>query len=88
MVLLLNWKTTLKKRAGFYIRNGLSYVRRTDLERENTHLLIIDVKIDVPIRIINVYRSFRPQGLLSADALFKVQLEIIKDALAPNCYVM
>ena len=29
-----------KKRAGFYIRNDLSYIRRYDLERENTHLYL------------------------------------------------
>ena len=77
-----------KKRAGFYIRNNLSYIRRFDLERENTHLLIIDVKLDVTVRIINVYRSFRPQGLMSASDLFEAQLELIKGALAPTCFVI
>ena len=42
----------------------------------------------MPIRIINIYRSFRPQGLLSADDLFKAQLEIIKGAMVPNCFVI
>ena len=58
------------------------------MEKENTHLLIIDVKAEVPIRVINVYRSFRPQGLMSADALFKAQLDLIKGAVAPNCFVI
>ena len=58
------------------------------MEKENTHLLIIDIKVDVPIRIINVYRSFRPQGLMSADTLFKAQLELIRGAVAPNCFIM
>ena len=63
-------------------------LRQYDLERESTHLLIIDVKVNVPICIINVYRSFRPQGSMSADALFKAQLEIIKGAMMPNCFVI
>ena len=77
-----------KKRAGIFIRKDISYKRRLDLERENTHLLIIDVKAEVPFRVINVYRSFRPQGLMSADALFKAQLDLIKGALSPNCFVI
>ena len=51
-------------------------------------MLIIDVKVDVTICIKNIYRSFRPQGLMSADALFKAQLELIKGALAPDCFVI
>ena len=32
-----------KKRAGIYIRNGIKYRRRTDLERPDLHIVIIDV---------------------------------------------
>ena len=44
----------VKKRVGILIRTDIEYVRRTDLEVNDIHLLIIDVKLDVVVRIINV----------------------------------
>ena len=38
--------------------------------------------------IISMYRSFRPPGLVSPDAFFKVQLGILKNALMSNSYIM
>ena len=77
-----------KKRAGIYIRSDLKYVRRSDLENGDRHLVIIDVLSHKPIRIINVYRSFRPQGGISPEAFFLAQLDVIKKALTKNCFVM
>ena len=36
-----------KKRAGFYIRNDISYIRRLDLEINNVHVLVVDVDADI-----------------------------------------
>ena len=48
---------------------------------------IIDVCLDVKIRLINVYRSFRPLGM-SPNKLFENQLKIIQKALKNNCIIM
>ena len=32
-----------KKRAGFFIIKDITYVRRKDLEKENCHMLVLDV---------------------------------------------
>ena len=49
-----------KKRVGIYIKNGVNYTRRSDLELENYHVVIIDKHSTRPLRLINLYRSFRP----------------------------
>ena len=77
-----------KKRAGIYIRRDVRYKRRHDLEEPNYHIVIIDVMCNVNMRIINLYRSFRPQGMVSPDTFFSNQLRIIKNALSNNCYIM
>ena len=76
-----------KKRVGIYITSSLNYIRRQELEKTGFHVVIVDVICIPPIRIINVYRSFRPSGI-SPNKFFETQLEIVKNALTSNCYVM
>ena len=38
-----NEMNDLKSRCGIYVRNNVSYVRRTDLEVKNMHIVIIDI---------------------------------------------
>ena len=45
----------ISKRAGFYSSTDILYERSSDLEKENVHVVIIDVKVDVLVRVINVY---------------------------------
>ena len=77
-----------KKRAGIYLQNDLNYVRRDDLEKEDFHIVIVDVFTNVKIRIINVYRSFRPPNRMTPDAFFVEQIKILSNALCNNCFVM
>ena len=72
---------TFKKRARIYLKKELKYTRRTDLEKENFHVVIIDVFLNVKIRIINIYRSFRPPNGMTPDVFFAEQLRILKNAL-------
>ena len=53
-----------KKRVGVYIKDNLKYLRRTDLEGENSHIIVIDIECKTTItkRLINLYRSFNPIG--------------------------
>ena len=48
---------TVKKRSGIYIQKDIKYVRRLDLEKENHHIVIIDVMSKITLRIISLYRS-------------------------------
>ena len=72
---------TVKKRVGIYVNRKINYTRRTDLETEDSHIIIIDVHLEYDLRIINIYRSFRPQGLLSPMKFFENQLKCIKKSL-------
>ena len=49
---------------------------RYDLEKKGHHIVIIDVCVETKLRIINVYRSFRPYGMSPAK-LFENQLKIL-----------
>ena len=66
----------MKKRVGIYIRKkDIKYTRRTDLEKPDCHVVIIDVLASTNFRIINLNRSFRPQGgshlmSFSVDCIF------------------
>ena len=51
-----------KIRTGIYIKKGINYTRRTDLELPNLHVVIIDCMTDVNFRVISLYRSFHPPG--------------------------
>ena len=44
---------TTKKRVGIYIRKNIKYRRREDLEKAGMHIVIIDVMLDVQIRVIS-----------------------------------
>ena len=77
-----------KKRAGIYLKNDIKYIRRLDLEKENFHIVVVDVITDVKIRVINVYRSFRPPNSMTPEDFFVEQLKVIKKALCINCYIM
>ena len=46
---------TLVSRVAFYISNVVEYIRRTDLEGDDSNLIIIDLMGSVRRRIINVY---------------------------------
>ena len=61
---------TDKRRVGTYIRNGTEYVRRKDLEKTDSHVIIIDVSVNIKLRIINMYRSFRPLGGVGVSDVF------------------
>ena len=71
----------LKKRSGIYIKKTIKYQRRNDLEKENCHVVIIDIVAADILRLICVYRSFRPQDLMSPIILFEKQLGIINKLL-------
>ena len=74
----------VKSRVSFYINERVKYTRRNDLEGINSNLIIIDINGIKPVRLINIYRSFRPQENITAREKFKYQLGLIKDAMNSN----
>ena len=81
-------KNTTKLRSGIYIKDSISYTRRTDLEEENTHVVIIDINDRKKTRIINIYRAFNPPPGLTQKALFDKQIQILNNAANPNVIIM
>ena len=77
-----------KSRVGIYLRNDVIYQRRTDLEDTNCHIVVVDVSCEIKIRIINVYRTFRPPDGSSSTEFFLKQISVLKKALCKNCYIM
>ena len=53
---------SVKSRVGFYISKDINYVRRSDLEGKDSNIIIIDLVDEFKLRVINIYRSFAPQG--------------------------
>ena len=51
------------------------------------HIVIVDIIGIKCIRIINVYRSFRPLDM-TPSIFFDTQLEIVANALCHDCYIL
>ena len=76
---LLTENNDVKMRTGVYIRNGMNYTRQSELEGLNNGLVIVDVKLQIPFRIICVYRVFNPPGNFTQHSYFTSQLQLIKN---------
>ena len=57
-------------------------------EDQDFHIVVVDVILNVKIRIINIYWSFRPPNLMTPEAFFVEQLYILNNAMCKNCYIM
>ena len=79
---------TSKKRVGVYINKNIKYRRRDDLEETNTHVIIIDLLLSHTIRLISLYRSFRPPDGMSASQFFNKQLTLIEKSSTRNMFVL
>ena len=71
----------VKSRVATYIKDNINYNRRPELEGKNSNLLIIDIEQEPRFRIINIYRSFNPQGGMHQKEKFRYQLQLIKNAI-------
>ena len=78
-------KNSIKARCCTYIRGGVPYVRRDDLEGMDNNLVIIQMKTNTQsYLIINLYRSFSQQGAVTPESRFTAQVNIIKSAILNN----
>ena len=67
-------QNTQNARVAFYISNSITYIRRRDLEGQDSNIIIIDLMGVTKWRLINIYRSFSPQHNLSQRDKFLYQL--------------
>ena len=78
-------KNSIKARCCTYVRGGVPYVRRDDLEGMDNNLVIIQMKTNTQsYLIINLYRSFSQQGAVTPELRFTAQVNIIKSAILNN----
>jgi len=77
-----------KKRIATYIKTSVQYKRRNDLEKPNLHLIILDIQANPPMRVITLYRTFRPQDASSPREHFKNQLNLINEATTNNTVLL
>ena len=76
---------SVKSRCCTYVRSGIPYVRRSDLEGMDNNLVIIDVVLGKKkFVIINLYRSFAEQHNVSTTVRFATQLDIISQTISNN----
>ena len=77
-----------KIRTAIYIKNGVNYTRRKDLEIKNFHVVIVDLNTTNKLRLINIYRTFAPQDDVTPKEKFAQQLITISNAMTENCIIM
>ena len=75
---------SLKSRTGVYVRDTIDYERRTDLEGQDKHLVILDLLGEKKMRIINLYRTFNPQNGATPRGYFLEQLALIRLAFTKD----
>ena len=78
----------VKGRVAIYVAEGVKYVRRQDLEGTNSNMIIMDIKLNKTLRIINMYRSFNPQNNVNPREKFIYQLDLIKNAMTQNTILL
>ena len=76
----LSENNSTKARTGMYINNLIPYQRRTDLEKVDCGVIIIDIKLSKNYRIIGLYRTFTPNNGTSEYNYFKNQMDIITNS--------
>ena len=76
---------TQKRRIAIYIKNNIAYKRRTGLEKENLHTIILDVGTT---RVITIYRTFKPQDNSSSRDNFRKQLNLINTATTQSTILL
>ena len=77
-----------KRRVAIYVKNSISYKRRIELEKENLHVIVLDIEINPPVRIITIYRTFNPQIQCTPRENFREQLNIINNATTTSTILL
>ncbi len=76
-----------KIRVGTYISNSIKYKRRNDLEMKNGHMIVIDLLSGQGLRMVNIYRSFKPDDA-GEITFFENQLSCLESLITDNVIIM
>ena len=77
-------KTSYKARCAIAIKNNIQYNRRSDLENQDSSLMIVDVDCLEKLRIINVYCQFNPPHNFTQIDHFSQQLVTIHNSITSS----
>ena len=77
-----------KKRVATYIKTSIQNKRRNNLEKLNLHLIILNIQANPQVRVIMLYRTFRPQDASSPREHFQNQLHLINEAITNNTILL
>ena len=75
---------SVKARTAIYIKTGIEYKRRSDIEEPDLSIIVLDIDLDVKIRLINIYRVFNPVNGMPEIEFFKNQMRIVNNAISSN----
>ena len=75
-------RNSISSRVAMFISTEVKYIRRVDLEGDDSNLMVIDLVGDNKFKIINVYISFSPQNNIPKRTKFLYQLELISKAMS------
>jgi exonuclease III len=78
----------IRSRVGCYINSSLNYIRRSDLEENDLHLLIIDIKSIKNLRKIIINKPFDLHNNINPRTFFKNQLHFIRRAYTQNTILL
>ena len=70
----------VKSRTAIYIKTGIEYVRKKDIEESDLGVVVLDLDLGVKIRLVNLYRVFNPTNGMSPAEFFSNQIRIINKA--------
>jgi hypothetical protein len=69
-----------------YTKNTLPKKLRTDLEGNNSNIIVIDLDLKFKCRVINLHRSFNPPNNFNQNEHLKYKLDLIKTAVQEKNY--
>jgi exonuclease III len=79
---------TIKSRIGIFINTYIKYVRRNDLEANDSHSIVVVVPSTPNLRIINIYRTHNPPDNQRRGEFFHNQLIMAIRAKTINTILM
>jgi hypothetical protein len=80
-------KHSNKIRTSTYVKTGIKYKRRTDLEMEDGNIVVIDLILESMVRVANIYRPFRPANSPERQ-YFNHQLTTLENLIVENTIIL
>lgn len=72
-------------RTAIYIKKSVKFTRRSDLEKEDRHIMVVDLE---DFRLISLYRAFKNNLQEGAKTFFEEQLKLVEGNLKEQTLVL